>query len=207
MSTITTNINGLPILQKLEKGANTITKSTANPLVPGNAASLATFSTSQAALEAANAAVIATRETLTQQLAARAAAELDWNATYTKLADFTQTATGGDEVAILSSGFGVRTPKSPPPPLAAPGIVTAKTNGSPGNTKVKWSGVTGAVSYLVEMSPDPITATSWVQVATPTKTSCDAAGAVPGQLAWFRVCAVSPTGNGPWSTPAQREVM
>ena len=207
MSTITTNINGLNVLQKTEKGANIIAKSTDNPLVPGNAAPLAAFSASQSALLDANAAVIATRETLKQQLAARDAAELDWNDTCTKLADFTQTATGGDEVAILSSGFGVRQPKSPPPPLGAPATVTAKTNGSPGNTKVKWSGVTGAVSYLVEMSMDPITETSWVQVATPTKTSCDAAGAQPGKLAWFRVCAVSPTGNGPWSAPAQREVM
>lgn len=207
MATITTNISGLNILQKTEKGITLISMGTDNALVPGNAASLAAFSAAQDALFTANADVQATRDTLAHQIALRDAAELDWNDKCTKLATFTQMATGGVETSILSSGFGVRGPNVPKPPLSAPANVSASLNGSPGNTKVKWTGVTGAVSYLVEMSPDPMTPTSWVQVATPTKTSCDAAGAQPGKLAWFRVAGVNNTGAGPWSTPAQREVM
>ena len=207
MATITTNISGLNILQKTEKGLTLISMGTGNVLVPGNGPCLAAFSTAQTALLAANADVQATRDALTHQIALRDAAELDWNDKCTKLASFTQTATGGVETSILSSGFGVRGPNVPKPPLTAPDGVSASLNGLPGNTKVKWTAVTGAVSYLVEMSADPITATSWVQVATPTKASCDAGGAEPGKIAWFRVAGVNALGAGPWSNPAQRAVM
>ena len=208
MATITTNISNLNVLQKTEKGVNLINMGTDNPLVPGNAVPLAAFSTRQAALVAANEAVVGAREALKQIISARNAAETDWNDQCTQLAGFTQSATGGDATAILSSGFGVRAPNSPPPPsLPAPASVTATTNGSPGNTKVKWKGVQGAVSYLVEMSADPFTETSWAQVAAPTKTSCEVGGAEPGKVSWFRVATVSATGIGPWSAPAQRGVM
>lgn len=207
MAIITTNISGLNVIQKTEKGATLISMGTSNPLVPGNGPCLAAFSTSQAALIAANAAVQALRDALTHEIAIRDGTELVWNEQCTKLADYTQTATNGVETSILSSGFGVRGPNTPPAPLAAPTGVTASLNGSPGNTKVKWKGVVGAVSYLVEMSPEPMTATSFTQVATATKTSCDAGGAEPGKMAWFRVAGVGPTGTGPWSAPAQRAVM
>lgn len=207
MTTVTTNISSLNVLQKTEKGANIITKSTNNPQVPGNGPALAEFSTGQAALVAANAAVIATRETLKQQGAARDAAEIAWDNKCTNLAAFTQTATGGNEVAILSSGFGVRQPNTPTPPASAPANLSVKTNGSPGVSKLKWSPVPGAVSYLVQMSPDPITESSWEQVATPTKSFCDTTGAVPGKICWFRVSAVISDAGGPWSGPVQREVV
>jgi len=194
-------------MEKLTKGATIISMSTNNPLVPGNKPALTDFQSKQDALAAKNALVLATRELLRTQTADRDAAEVEWDDSCTRLADFTQTATGGDEVAILSSGFGVRRANTPKPPLTAPQNLSVRTNGSPGVSKLRWDPVTGAASYLVQCSPDPITETSWTQVASPTKASAEIPGAEPGKLCWFRVAAVGPTGQGPWSLPAQRPVM
>ena len=207
MATITTNTSRLPVLNKCERGASIVAKSTDNPLVPGNAAQLAIFSTTQDALVAANAEVEAVRSTLAQVLASRDVAEQKWDGEVAQLAVLTQAVTNGDPVAMLSAGFGVRGQNTPPQPLPAPENVTAGTNGSPGITKVRWRGLAGAVSYLVESSPDPITGTSWRQVATPTKASCEVDGAEPGKPCWFRVAGVNPLGVGPWSAPALRAVM
>ena len=207
MATITTNISNLNVLQKTQKGSTVITMSTANPLVPGNGPALAAFTTKQEALATKNAQVLTTRETLRQLTAERDAAEVGWDEEITRLADFTQTATGGDEAAILSTGFGVRRPNAPTPPLTAPAGLTVTTNGAPGNSKLRWYVVGGAVSYLVECSPEPITAQSWVQVLAPTKTNCEVGGAQPGKVCWFRVGAVGTAGQGPWCAPVQRPVM
>ena len=207
MAKITINTTNLSVLQKCERGQSIITKSTANPLVPGNTAALAAFSAKQTALVTANAGVVTARETLTQLISVRDAAEAAWDAEITLLAGFTESATAGVAASILSAGFGVRGPNTPPQPLPAPDHELAKTNGSPGNTKVSWQALSGAVSYLVQRSPDPMTPESWETVATPTRSACEAGGAEPGQLYWFRVAGVNPLGAGPWSAPACREVM
>ena len=207
MAIIATNTNKLPIPTKLVKGQDIITKSTGNPNAPGNAASLAAFSNTQADLVAANEAHVAALGNLDTLMAARTAALDNWKTALNGLAGVTQNATGGDETKILSTGFDVRRAPTPPPPAGAPGPLTVKLNGSPGVTKLSWPPVTDAKSYLVEQSPDPITPTSWVQVDTPTKASCELDGADPGKVYWYRVAAVSPSGAGPWSGPASRPVM
>lgn len=54
MSTIAINVSGLPLVDKLVKGQDIITKSTNNPAVPGNATLLAAFVTAQEDLDFAN---------------------------------------------------------------------------------------------------------------------------------------------------------
>jgi hypothetical protein len=85
--------------------------------------------------------------------------------------------------------------------------VLAKTNGSPGVTKLSWNPLDGVRLYIVEQSPTPITETSWEQVATSTKASCETNGIEPGKEYWYRVAGVDTRGQGPWSAPACRQVM
>ena len=207
MSQIATNISSLSISQKLDKGANIITKSTNNPAVPGNGPALAAFSATQTALDEATAAVIAMRDSLTLLIVERDQALAAWDAKCTALADFTQTATGGNENAILSTGFSVRGPNAPLGPVGIPENLTARTNGAPGMTKLRWKPVPGAGSYLIQCSPNPITANSWVLVGTALKANTEIPGAVPGQVCWFRVAAVGAADTGAWSSPAERPVM
>lgn len=197
----------MSIPQRIVKGQEIITGSTANPNAPGNAAALAVFSNSQQDLIAANDAHTSALGSLDTLLAARTTALDNWNTALTGLAGVTQSVTGGVEEKILSTGFEVRRAPSPPPPVGAPGPLMAKLNGSPGVTKLSWPPMAEAKSYLVEQSPEPVTDTSWVQVDTPTKASCAIAGAEPGKVYWFRVAAVGTDGAGPWSGPASRPVM
>ena len=62
-------------------------------------------------------------------------------------------------------------------------------------------------SYVVQMSPDPITDDSWEHILASTRSSCEVDGAQPGKRCWFRIAAVNSTGQGPWSMPTCRPVM
>lgn len=206
MAIATTNISDLSPAQKEDKGANIITKSTNNPLVPGNAAPLAALVTAQADLHAANQAVMALRESLRQGILHRNAVEFVWDDKATLLCSFTESATGGNAEAIISAGFGVRAEPTPPQPLTAPENLKVETNGTPGVSKLSFA-LDGADSFLIQCSPDPITPTSWTQVMATTKTRVEVPGAEPGKLCWFRVAGVNALGQGPWSAVAPRPVM
>jgi hypothetical protein len=207
MAIIATNTAKLPIMDKLLKGQDIITKSTTNPNVPGNAAALTAFTNAQADLEAANTAYESNRQTGVQLLAVRDDAVLAWNTALNGLAGVTENATGGEAVKILSAGFDVRATATPKPPLGAPTDVQAKTNGSPGVTKLTWSPLDGARLYVIQQNLNPTVETGWVQVATSTKARCETNGVEPGSEMWYRVAGVDVIGQGPWSAPTSRPVL
>ena len=207
MAIIATNTSKLGLADKIVKGQEIITMSTSNPNAPGNAAALGVFSNAQADLIAANDTYEAARQTLANLLSIRNDAASNWTSAITGLAGVTQSVTQGDATKILSTGFDVRSGPTPPPPASAPGPITVKLNGTPGVSKLSWPRVQDAKSYIVEQSADPITETSWEQVDTPTKASCEIAGAEPGKVVWFRIAAVGANGTSPWSGPASRPVM
>ena len=206
MSIATTKTRSLSPSQKVEKGAIFILKGTANPLVPGNGPCLAAFATSQTAFASAVQAVSSLRDSLRQALTTRDNAELDWDNKVACLCAFTEAATSGGAAAIESAGFGVRAGRTPPQPLEAPINLMVQTNGAPGVSKLSWE-LPEADTFLVERSPDPVTANSWEQVLVSTKSSCEIPGAQPGQKCWFRVAGVNAAGQGPWSAEAPRPVM
>ncbi len=207
MANIAINTAKLPIPERILKGQHIISMSTNNPNVPGNTAVLTAFANLQADLVAANENHMHALAMLDKAMAVRDNTLAAWNGGIVTLAAFTQSATGGSEEKILSTGFDVRKAPSPPPPVGAPGPLTVKLNGSPGVTLISWPPVAEARSYLVEQSPAPITETSWAQVDTPAKASCKLDGAEPGTVYWFRVAAVTRKGSSPWSGPAIRPVV
>ncbi len=93
------------------------------------------------------------------------------------------------------------------PELPAVTGVTVTLNGTPGHAKINWNGMTGADGFLVQGSPDPITATSWQTPVIAMKTSTQGNGAAPGQKYWYRVAAFNAGGQGPWSSATERPVM
>ena len=207
MSTIAINISSLTILQKLAKGQEIITMSTANPNAPGNATPLATLSAAQAALVAANAAAEEIRQLSKQRTEARDAALLEWTAAITGLAAFTENATGGDATKILTTGYDVRAAATPPQPVGQVKNVEVNFTGMPGHSEVRWKRDANADAYVVQRSPDPITETSWINQGTVTEPRFEGNGAIPGQKYWYRTAGVNRLGQGPWSEPALRPVM
>ena len=201
------NDSGLPLADKLVKGQDIITKSTNNPKVPGNATLLAAFAAAQADLDFANNAEVAARSTVPPKMTARETAQENWMEKLNLLASFTESATAGDAEGIESAGFGVRSPRTPPQPLPAPTRVVANTNEKPGYTELSWEPVSGAKSYVVQISPDPIAPGSWTFASTCTASRIEVNGADAGKRHWYRVSAVNGKGQGPWSEPASRPVM
>ncbi len=207
MSKIVINVSSLTIADKLVKGQDIITKSTTNPNVPGNAAVLAAFTTAQAAFTAANAAYEAVRQQARQLMTQRDTAEEEWVTSINILAAFTESATDGDAAKIESAGFGVKAAPTPPQPVGQVENVKVTFTGMPGHSEVRWKRETNADAYVLERSPDPITATSWDNVGTVTEAKYEGNGTVPGQKYWYRVAGVNKLGQGPWSEPALRPVM
>lgn len=207
MANIAMNTSKLSIPEKLGKGQEIITMSTANPAVPGNTALVTALSTAQAALVAANAAFEQGRQDCKQMMAARDAALVEWNAAVNGLAAFTESATGGDPTEILSTGFAVKAQPSPPQPVAQVLNVRVAFTGDPGYSEVSWKKESNADAYVVECSQEPITDASWRNMGTVVGVKYVGNGAIPGQKCWYRVAAVNRDGRGPWSEPALRPVM
>jgi len=207
MAKIKIDVTRLSVAQKLIKSAEFVNLGTGNTNVPGNAALITALAAAQTALETAECAAEEARTLAKQRTADRDAALEVWTAAVNSLAAFTQSATGGDAGKILSAGFDIRkTPAPVPTPEAVTGV-TVEPNGAPGYSSVSWNGAAGADGYIVQGSPDPITATSWQTPVISKKTKAEANGASPGEKYWYRVAAFNSGGQSPWSEPAGRPVM
>ena len=207
MSNIALKTNKLPIPEKLVKGQDIITKSTANPNVPGNTTALAAFSTAQTNLTTANAAYEANRQEAAMLMTARDNAETEWNTTLVGLAGLTESVTGGDAEKIQSAGFDIRATPTPPQPVGQVKNVRVSFNGTPGYSDVRWDRDPHADAFMIQCSPEPITETSWKNMGTVTEAKYTGNGATPGQKCWYRIAGVNRLGQGPWSEPALRPVM
>ena len=113
---------------------------------------------------------------------------------------------GGDKVKILSAGFDVAEDRTPPT-LPEPVQNLSLTAGdSAGEVDAQWDFASGARTYHVETSPDPMTPTSWTRHKDVTKSKTIILGLVSGTRVWMRVRAVNAAGEGAWSDPATKIV-
>jgi hypothetical protein len=108
----------------------------------------------------------------------------------------------GDETQILSTGMSVRGDAQPAGDLPAPGNFSVTEGDHDATLDDTWDRVVGAKSYIIQLSPDPITPTSFVYCGTSTKSSYTATGLESGKKYWQRVAAVGAAGQSPWSDPA-----
>ena len=117
-----------------------------------------------------------------------------------------ENTSGGDAVKIQSAGMTVKSPASP---QAVPTQVVnlAVSNGdNDGELDAQWDPVRTAKSYQVQVSADPITATSWRDVTPSSVSKMVIDGLTSGARIWVRVRAINKKGQGPWSDPAVKIV-
>lgn len=119
------------------------------------------------------------------------------------LAAYVQNASGGDEGLIISAGFGVRAGATPSQPLPAPVDFLATMSDHSGAMDLVWSPVKGARGYIVECRVHN-DAGQWQQVKFCTASKTEATGLTPGVTYAFRVKAVGPIGDSPWSAETAR---
>jgi hypothetical protein len=121
-----------------------------------------------------------------------------------QLTGYIESAAGDNEALIHSLGMETRAARSAPTiPDVADGL-TATAGDHDGHIDLSWNPVTNAKSYVIQISTDANSATSWTHALTVTKSSATIDGLTSGVRYWFRVAAIGSEGQGGWSDPATK---
>jgi len=120
-----------------------------------------------------------------------------------QLAGHVGSVAEGNELAILSAGFGVRKPGKPAPEPEMPADVRAFISDHTGRVDLTWAPVDPAVTYHIQWTAgDPTDEKAWQLVAVSTRSSAKVTGLPSGQVSYFRVAGIGTKGMGPWSQVA-----
>jgi len=206
MAKVKLNLRGLPDAQVIQQATNIKTALTGN----------ATFTTPTPTLVALGTLISTAATKLTtaenaQTTAKLATADKDvaldaLRAGLVQLANYVDLTANGDEVKILSAGMQVRAAAAPVGVPAQPASLALTGGDAEGELDAQWDGVNGAKSYELQLSPDPITGSSWVAHGAVTKSKAALTGLASGARMWARVRAVGAAGPGAWSDPAVKTV-
>ncbi|HSU55507.1 MAG TPA: hypothetical protein VLT36_15740 [Candidatus Dormibacteraeota bacterium] len=193
--------------QKVAFGTTVITSMTGNPnfVTPNPTLASATTvkNTLQTAINDYNAALAAAQV----KLAAREAAEVAFNATFTLLGAYVDNVSGGDRTKAESSGMSVRADVAPVGPLTQVLNLVLTAGDNEGTLDAAWDSTRGANSYEAQTSADPVSGTSWVFKTVASKSSITLDGLTTGNRVWARVRAIGANNSkGPWSDPAVKTV-
>ena len=205
MSKIKLNLSTLSIPHKIGKAQQIVGALTGNASFPTPSPSLANITTATNDLSAAYADAQAARQTAKLATVAQNQREDALDQLLTQLAAHVESVAGNNEELILSAGMDTRaaaTPTTDPP--GQPQAVTPTAGDRDGEIDLSWDTVTGAKSYVIDKSGDPVTPTSWFHSGVSTKSSYTARGLTSGTRYWFRVAAVNSNGQSGWSDPATK---
>jgi hypothetical protein len=169
---------------------------------PSIAAVTTLITTAQSQLTACNAAQAAAKQATTDKNTAM-------DALRTALAtwgDYVQLTSGGDVSKIQSARIDVQSARTPTviPNQVMNLAITASDNA--GELDLQWDSLPNAKSYEIQISPDPVTATSWVSQPSVTRSQASITGLTSGARMWVRVRAVNAAGQGPWADVATKIV-
>lgn len=122
------------------------------------------------------------------------------------LTGYVQVTSGGDLDKIQGAGFLVKKSPSPIGLLPPPVNVRAIFGNHPGEIVTLWDGVPKRIEYMAQMSADPVTSTSWVDLPNGLtgKIKLVIGGLETGRVYWFRVFTKSSVGLSGPSDPASR---
>jgi hypothetical protein len=117
------------------------------------------------------------------------------------LRDYVQNTSEGDDVQILSSGFGLRKKRAPVGELPPPGNVRVGFGLHPGELIVRWGGVPLRSGYKVQITSDlgaPVVVWTDLPNGITGKVRLVVGGLNSGSTYWFRVFTYSTVGlSGP----------
>ncbi len=131
----------------------------------------------------------------------RDSAMAEWDLKMTARAANCESVTPNDLVALSTTGLPLRTNPTPVGPLPPPGNLRASMSEMEGQIDLVWDAVHGASSYIVDCKEHD-TPQSWQQVKVVKQVRCASTDHTPGKIYAFRVRALGPQGEGPWSDEA-----
>jgi hypothetical protein len=125
----------------------------------------------------------------------------------TQLGLYVENTSAGDAAKIESAGMSVRATSAPVGPMGQVMDLVLSPGDFEATLDAVWNPVRGALSYEVQISPDPPTPTSWAAKMTAGKSSATIEELTSGARMWVRVRAVGADNKpGPWSDPAVKTV-
>jgi hypothetical protein len=205
MSKIKLNLKSLTIPEKIARSQQIVTALTGNANFNTPHPTLAQVTTAINELETASNAAQAARQEAKARTAAQNNKEESLDRIMTQLVAYVESIAGDDEELIMSAGLNVRgasTSVSSTPP--APPSLTATAGDRDGEIDLSWDTVRSARSYVIEQSADPPTETSWKHASVSTRSQTTIEDLTSGTRYWFRVAAVTATGQSGWSNPAMK---
>jgi hypothetical protein len=198
------NFRRLSVPEKVAKAKQVVTSLTDNPNFPNPSPSLAAMTAGINELEAAYRTTQAAKQSLKSSVSDQSAKEDRLDQLMSQSASYVESVAGNDEKLIHEAGMDTKAAASAPSQVSIPTGLEVTTGDKDGELDPSWDKVAGARSYVIQISLDPPTATSWTHAGTSTKSSTTITGLNSGTRYWFRVAAVGASGQSGWSDPATR---
>ncbi|HEV7474506.1 MAG TPA: fibronectin type III domain-containing protein [Pyrinomonadaceae bacterium] len=205
MPRIKLNFRQLSITDKIAKARQIIDSLTGNSAFATPTPTLAAMNTAITELETAHAETQAARQAAKTKTSAQSAKEDALDKLISQLSAYVESVGGDNEELIRSAGMDTRAVGSVSTETPTqPSALNATAGDHEGEIDLSWDTVAGSRSYVLERSPDPATASSWVHAGVSTKSRTTIKGLTPGTRYWFRVASVGTAGQSGWSDPATR---
>jgi hypothetical protein len=205
MSKVKLNISRLSIRHKIAKCRQIVTAMTGNPNFPNPNPPLPTVTAALNGLDSSTNAAQAARQEAIVKTAQQNNQDDVVDQLMSQLAAHVESVAGGNETIILSAGMDTKAAPTQPSDIPdVPANLSATAGDRDGEIDLSWEAVSGAKSYVIEQSVDPVTDTSWGHVSVSTRSSQTISDLKSGTRYWFRVAAVNGIGNSGWSDPATK---
>ena len=204
MARIKLNLRSLSVPEKTARAQQIVRALTGNPGFTSPHPPLAQVSAAIEELEAASNAAQAARQEAKARTAAQHVKEEALDQLLTQLVAHVESVAGNDDELIMSAGLDVRAPSGPGRSTASQPIsisLTATAGDHDGEIDLSWDTVRGARSYVVQRSPDPPSESTWTHSGISTRSRTSVEGLNSGTRYWFRVAAITASGQTAWSNP------
>lgn len=206
MARIKLNLRNLSVTEKIAKGRQIVTAMTNNTSFSNPNPPLPEVVTALDELEKAFASVQAARSEVTTRTTTQSNAATKLDQTLTQLAGYVESIAGKDETLITSAGMETKSARSAPTVPTAPQGLSAAAGEHEGEINLVWRPIANARSYVIELSLDPATASSWTHTGVATAANKTISNLTSGKRYWFRVAAVGAVGQSGWSEHATKVV-
>ena len=205
MSKVRLNLASLTIPEKVTKARQIVSALTGNSSFATPSPTLTNITSAVDELESAAGDAQVARQTAKEKTSTQSLKEDNLDQLLTQLAAYVESVAGSNEQMILSAGMDMRAPAvaSTSPP-SQPQDLAATAGDHDGEIDLSWDSVSGAKSYVIDQSSDPVSPTTWNHAGVSTRTSFTARGLTSGTRYWFRVAAVNNNGQSGWSDPAMK---
>lgn len=204
MSRIKLNFKSLSVPEKLARAQQVVRALTGNPNFTSPHPPLAQVTTAIEELETAANDAQAARQEAKARTVAQHSKEETLDLVFTQLVAHVESVAGDDEEVIMSAGLDLRNPPGPSHSTQTQPVsisLTATVGDHDGEIDLSWDTVRGARSYVIERSSDPPGESTWTHSGVSTRSRATVEDLTSGTRYWFRVAAVTASGQSPWSNP------